>query len=340
MTGALITGVAGQDGALLAAARRADGVRVMGTVRPGAPDDGFRAAYLGGVEVHEVDLTDRTGMRALLVRERPDEIYNLAAISSVGASWAAPLQVAEVNGVAVLSLLQTLVDLERADGYRPALCQASSGEMFGPPTRLPLDEACPLAPENPYAVAKAFAHHSAITYRKAYGVRVSNVVLFNHESPLRPTSFVTRKITAGAAAIAAGRADSLELGRLDIERDWGAAVDYVAGMRLALAAPEPADYVLATGRPTALGEFVSLAFAAAGIDDWQACVRSNPAFFRPTDVPRMYGDPTKAETELGWRRTMDLPQLAAAMVAADLGRLQSGREHDPALLAGLAPAGR
>jgi GDPmannose 4,6-dehydratase len=333
MTTALITGIAGQDGALLAAALRRDGVRVVGTVRPGEPHEAFQGAYLPHVPIYEVDVSDAAGMRALLEREQPDEIYNLAAISSVGVSWSRPLQVAQVNGVAVLSLLQTLVELEQADGYRPALCQASSGEMFGTPGRLPLDESCPLAPQNPYAVAKVFAHHSATTYRQAYGVRVSNVVLFNHESPLRPASFVTRKITAGVAAIAQGRSDVLELGRLDIERDWGAAVDYVAGMRLALAAPEPGDYVLATGRPTKLADFVAMAFAAAGIEDAGRYLRSNPAFFRPTDIPSLYGDPTRAETELGWRRTQDLPQVVAAMVEADLRRLRTGVENDPALLA-------
>ena len=162
----------------------------------------------------------------------------------------------------------------------------------------------------------------------------SNVILFNHESPLRPASFVTRKITAGVAAIAAGRADVLELGRLDIRRDWGSAADVVQGLRLVAAAPQADDYVLATGRSHELGEFVELAFAAAGIADGHRYVRSNPAFFRPTDIPETLGDPAKAQAELGWRRTMDLPQVVAAMVAADQQRLGTGQEHDPAFLAG------
>jgi GDPmannose 4,6-dehydratase len=331
---ALITGVGGQDGAYLARLLQLAGYRVIGTIPIPAPDQEFMDAYLTSVDVRVVDMTDRAAMRDLLGAERPDEIYNLASISSVGRSWGMPVETAAVNGVAVLSLLEEVRAL-RGDDYEPRICQASSAEMFGTPQDLPQDESTPIRPDNPYAVAKAFAHHSAVSYRHAYGMFVCNAILFNHESPLRPASFVTGKISAGVAQIATGRSDLLELGRLDIKRDWGAAPDYVAAMHAMVMADEPDDFIVATGQSHELGEFVRLAFAAAGIDDPQPYVRSNPAFFRPTDIPETRGNPAKAEAILGWRRNYPFERIVTEMVQADLQRLESGTPHDPSWVQGV-----
>lgn len=329
MRTALLTGVVGQDGAYLARHLLARGYRVVGTTPPAytAPA-GFEQAYLGGCEIRAVDLADERGMRDLLEELRPEEIYNLASISSVAASWEAPLSVARINGVALLGLLESVRQMR---GYEPRICQASSAEIFGTPTIVPTPESHPVAPTNPYATAKAFAHFCAANYRAAYGMFVATVILFNHESPLRPPAFVTRKITAGAAAIAAGRADSLELGRLDVRRDWGAAADFTVAMHSALTHPEPRDYVIATGVSHELGEFVELAFAAAGIADPWRYVRSNPAFIRPTDIPETRGDITRARAELGWAPQTEFEPLVAAMVRVDQARLD-GPEHDPGYL--------
>lgn len=326
MKTALITGVAGQDGAYLARLLHLEGYRVIGTIPVPAPDQGFMDVYLPQVDVRVVDMTDGDAMRRLLDSERPDEIYNLASISSVGQSWGMPVQTAAVNGVAVLGLLEEARAL-RGAGYEPRICQASSAEIFGTPKDLPQDETTPISPDNPYAVAKAFAHHSTVSYRRAYGMFVANAILFNHESPLRPASFVTGKISAAVAQIATGRSGALELGRLDIKRDWGAAADYVRAMRAMLAADEPDDFIVATGVSHELGEFVRLAFAAAGIDDPDRYVRSNPEFIRPTDIPETRGNPSKAESTLGWRRSYTFEQIVTEMVSADLQRLESGIPH-------------
>jgi GDPmannose 4,6-dehydratase len=337
---ALITGVAGQDGAYLARHLHGLGYRVIGTV-PGAPTPpGFVEAYLHGVELHTVDLTDRGAMRSLLDHERPDEVYNLASISSVAASWGAPVQVTEVNGVAVLGLLEEIRDLRDRTGYAPRLCQASSSEIFGTPGRLPQSEASPIAPTNPYGVAKALAHLSVVNHREAYGLHASTVVLFNHESPLRPPAFVTRKITSAAARFARGATEPLELGRTEIRRDWGSAHDYVRAMHLALKAPEPDDYVIATGEAHTLEELVAVAFEAAGVTLRDGMVVTNPAFVRPTDIPEMRGDPARAEARLGWRREVGFSDCIRRMVEVDLRRLDSGIEHDAAYLAVGAPGVR
>ena len=334
MKSALITGVAGQDGAYLSRLLLRRGYRVVGTVPDIPLPPGFVEAYLADIDLRTVDLTDRSAMGRLLAAERPEEIYNLASISSVGQSWNQPVEVAEVNGIALLGLLEEVRTLRSAEQYDPRICQASSAEIFGTPRELPQDESSPISPNNPYAVAKSFAHFSAANYREAYGMFVSNVILFNHESPLRPLSFVTRKITAGVAQISAGQSDVLELGRLDIRRDWGAATDYVNAMHLALAAEVADDFCIATGESHELGEFVELAFAAVGIADPHTYVRSNPDLFRPTDIAETRGNPAKAVAELGWRREMSFPDLVVGMVEADVRRIETGVEHDEELVGG------
>jgi GDPmannose 4,6-dehydratase len=304
------------------------GYRVIGTVPDLPIPPGFVEAYLPEVDLRTVDLTDRGGMRAVIERERPDEIYNLASISSVAASWKTPLQVTEINGVAALGLLDVVREIRDATGYSPRICQASSSEIFGPSRQLPQAEDEPLAPTNPYGVAKALAHMSAATYRQGFGLFASSVILFNHESPLRPPSFVTRKVTSAAARIAGGDLGVLELGRRDIRRDWGAAADYVRAMHAALQADQPGDYVVATGQSRTLDEFVRAAFATAGVEPTDLVV-TNPEFVRPTDVPETRGDPTRARTVLGWQPEIPFEALVAGMVRADLRRRDTGTEHHP-----------
>lgn len=328
MKSAVITGVAGQDGAYLAHHLRGLGYRVIGTV-PDAPiPAGFVETYLKGVDVRTVDLTDRAGMRALLASERPDEIYNLASISSVAQSWSHPVEVTQVNGVAVLGLLEEIRQIRDETGYAPRLCQASSSEIFGIPQQLPQAEGSPIVPTSPYGSAKALAHHSVVNHRNAYGLHASTVILFNHESPLRPPTFVTRKVTAAVARLARGGTQPLELGRQDVLRDWGAASDYVRAMHLSLQPDNAGDYVVASGEAHSLGELVETAFEAAGMAYDPSLVLTNQAFIRPTDVPEMRGDPRRAELVLGWHRRIGFRACIRAMVQADLRRIDTGVEHD------------
>ena len=299
MKTALITGAAGQDGILLARSLLADGYRVVGTVTDLHKSEEPCLTYIPGAEIRQLDVRDREGLRRVLEAERPDEIFNLASWSSVGLSWAHPWQVTEVNGLSVLGLLEEVLTLREADGYDPRILQASSSEMFGLVTALPQHEGSPHHPRSPYATAKSFAHHTAVNYRESYGLFVATAILFNHESPLRPRNFVTRKITSGVAAIALGQQETLTLGRIDVRRDWGAASDYVEAMRLAVRRDTPDDYCIATGVSHSLAEFVEASFAAAGLSDGISRVVSDPALMRPADVSETRGDPTKAHDLLG-----------------------------------------
>ncbi|RMI13287.1 GDP-mannose 4,6-dehydratase [Cellulomonas triticagri] len=311
MTVALVTGATGQDGSYLVDRLLAEGVRVHGLVRPG---DEVRA---DGWTPHAVDLADRAGLRALVLRLAPDELYNLGGISSVARSWAEPELTVELSGLAPVTLLDAALAVQETAGRPVRVVQASSAEIFGHPDRVPQDESTPVAPRNPYGVAKALAHHAAAVYR-GRGLHVTSCVLFNHESPRRPTTFVTRKITRGAARIALGLDDTLVLGNLEARRDWGWAPDYVDAMVRAARHDHAVDWVVATGRAHSVAEFVAAAFAAAGLDDWERHVRVDPALLRTGDAPELVGDPGRAERELGWRRTHDLTGLVAAMVAHDL----------------------
>jgi GDPmannose 4,6-dehydratase len=329
---ALITGIAGQDGVYLARHLRSLGYSVAGTVRSLSEARPQLDSYLPGVEVCELDIRNSVGLGEFLATHRPDEIYNLASWSSVGRSWQAPEQVTAVNGVAVLGLLEQIRRLRDQDGYNPRVCQASTSEIYDPFAELPMTEVSPQKPGNPYAVAKAFAHHTVEIYRKAYEIHVSNAILFNHESPIRPDSFVTRKITQGAAAIAQGRQQSLTLGRLDVRRDWGAAADYVTAMHLIVQLDEPTDFNLATGKAHSLQDFLRFAFEAAGVSGYESRIETDSALLRPADMPESRGDTTKALAALDWEPTLFLPELVGKMVEADLARGAGGAENDPAYL--------
>jgi GDPmannose 4,6-dehydratase len=328
---ALVTGVAGQDGTYLARALRRRGYRVVGTVAPGSAGRAVAAGYLSDVDVIEVDVRDSSTMRELIERVGPDEVYNLASLSSVGSSWSEAEEVAEVNGAAVRGLLDSILRYRDESGRAPRFFQASSAEVLGG-ARMPIDEAAPIDPVSPYGTAKSVAHRATIDVRGSDGLFAVNGILFNHESPLRPPTFVTRRITLAAARLAEGDDSILTLGNLDARRDWGAAVDYVEAMWLMLQAPAPEDYVIASGTPSSVRDLVDLAFAAAGLTDPWERVRVEPAAARPSDRPEMWGDPGRARRNLGWTASTPLSELIAQMVEVDRARARTGTEDRPDLV--------
>lgn len=319
----LILGAAGQDGLLLAQLLQSEGATVSALVRPGSERTAELKAAAPGMELIYGDVTDRYVIRALIKDLRPTEVYNLAAVSSVAQSWEHPDRTVAVNLQAVVGLLEEVRALGRGNG--PRIFQASSSEMFGTPLEVPQVETTLLQPASPYGVAKAGAHQLVGAYRRAYGLFCCSGILYNHESPLRPSNYVTRKVTRGAAAIALGRADELVLGDLSISRDWGYARDYVRAMVLMLRAPVADDYIIATGISHTLEDLVAAAFRAAGIEDWRPFVRSDPSFIRPGEITGTVGDASKARELLGWRPTLGFEEVVAGMVAADLASLRAER---------------
>jgi GDPmannose 4,6-dehydratase len=305
---ALITGVTGQDGWYLSEILTAQGYEVFGLV---ASDD--PAAVPPAVTAVTGDLRDRASLDLALQRAAPDEVYNLASVSSVALSWQQPELIAEVNGVGAVRLLAAL----RGSDVR--FVQASSAEIFGtaPP---PQDETTPIAPTTPYGAAKAFAHHAVAAYRAA-GLHASSVILFNHESPRRPSSFVTRKITKAVAAIAQGGSEPLRLGSLDVRRDWGYARDYAEAMALVARYEDATDFVIATGVSHTIAEFVATAFECVGITDWRAHVVIDERFARQGDSPEQRGDATKARKLLGWAPATDFADIVRTMVNNDIREL-------------------
>jgi GDPmannose 4,6-dehydratase len=313
VTRALVTGVGGQDGSYLAERLLGDGLEVHALVL----DDERRPPHCPpDVTLHVGDVADVEATRRLVLDLAPDEVYNLAAISSVAQSWQEPDLVARVNGMAPVGLLESARQLQDR-GHDVRVVQASSAEIFGEPARTPQDEDTPVRPLNPYGAAKAYAH-LAVGVARQRGLHASSMVLYNHESPRRPEKFVTRKITSTVAAIARGRADRLVMGNLDAKRDWGWAPDYVDAMVRAARADTPRDYVVATGESHSVGDFVAAAFAEAGIEDWQPLVHTDPAFVRPADATDLVGDSSLARTVLGWAPTVGFTEVVARMVAADL----------------------
>ena len=313
MSRALVTGIGGQDGSYLAERLLADGVEVHALV---LGEDSEPAFCPPEVTLHVGDLADVEGTRRLVLDLAPDEVYNLAAISSVAQSWQEPDLVAMVNGTAAVGLLESCRRLhERGRAVR--VVQASSAEIFGEPATTPQDESTPIAPTNPYGAAKAFAHLSVAVQRRR-GLHASGLVLYNHESPRRPERFVTRKITAGVAAIARGRADDLVLGNLEARRDWGWAPDYVDAMVRAARADEPGDFVIATGVAHSVRDFVAAAFHHVDIDDWEDLVRTDPGLIRPVDASELRGDASSARDRLGWAPSVDFDEMIGRMIAADL----------------------
>ncbi|MFI2103217.1 GDP-mannose 4,6-dehydratase [Isoptericola sp. NPDC019693] len=318
MTVALVTGVAGQDGSYLAERLVAEGATVHGLVREGEHPAGLP----GEVRLHTGDLGDAEGLAALVRRTAPDEVYNLGGISSVAYSWQHPVETAAVTGLGAVALYEAAWRLQEEAGRPVRVLQASSAEIFGTPDRTPQDERTALGPTSPYGAAKAYAHQLAAVYR-ARGLGVSSCVLYNHESPRRPETFVTRKITAAAARIARQGSGTLALGNLDARRDWGWAPDYVDAMVRAVRHPVADDFVVASGTSRSVADFVAAAFAAAGVDDWGRHVTVDPRFVRPADPAEQVGDPRRARAELGWPGTLAFEEIVGRMVRHDLALLPS-----------------
>lgn len=317
MTTALILGAAGQDGILLSRLLMEHGSRVVGLVRPGAAEDRLRR-LVPGVEVTIGDVTDSERLGEVLDQYLPEQIYNLAALSSVGRSWELVEDVMAVNTMSVVHLLEGVRRLQtQADGP-VRFYQASSSEMFGLPVTSPQDENTNFHPRSPYAVAKLAAHHLTINYRESYGLFACSGILYNHESPLRKPHFVTRKITQAAAAISLGLTDRLTLATLDVARDWGHAADYVDAIWRITQHDQPGEYIVATGLSRTLREFLSTAFGAVGIKDWEPYVHCDPALRRPIEVSNLIGNPDKARRVLGWSPRHTFEDMVAEMVEADL----------------------
>lgn len=307
----LITGAAGQDGTLMSTLLSRDGARVVGLVKTGTAHSRL-LRYVPSIEVVEGDLGDDRLLRELVDEIQPTHVYNFGGFTTPGESWDHQEEVHQVNVDAVRVLLEGICALSEPSRF----FQASSAQIFEGTDRSPQDEAFDVSPINPYAKSKAEALKIVREFREQRQLFAVSAILYNHESPLRSDHFVTRKVSMAVARIAAGLQDVLELGDIDVARDWGWAPDYVRAMRLMTEAESPQDYVLATGISHRLSFFVTKAFAAAGIYDWQAHVRTSGSD-RPVDTNKMVGDPRKAYRELGWRHTVDFDGMAAAMVHFD-----------------------
>ena len=316
MPSALITGVTGQDGLYLAELLLQKGYDVHGLVRGGPDRLEELRTRLPGVRLHLGDLTEPATLVRALEASAPDEVYNLAARTSVAASWADARGTCEVTALGVLHLLDATRQVLAGQDVR--FVQASSSDIFGLARECPQNELTPLWPRSPYGVSKAFGHHMTVNYRESYGLHASSAILYNHESPRRSPEFVTRKIAAGVARIHRGLDTHLVLGDLTAERDWGFAAEYVEALWLMLQQPEAGDYVIATGETHTVEEFVDAAFRHVGIRDWHRHVRTDPALHRPADVRRLVGDPAKAREVLGWKARTSFEELVALMVEAEL----------------------
>lgn len=341
MKTAIITGVTGQDGAYLAELLLDKGYKVYGTYRRTSSVNFWRIEELGieknnNLHLIEYDLTDLSASIRLLQTTGATEVYNLAAQSFVGVSFAQPITTAEITGIGALNLLEAI----RIVNPQIRFYQASTSEMFGKVQAIPQKEDTPFYPRSPYGVAKLYAHWMTINYRETYGIFASSGILFNHESPLRGREFVTRKITDSVAKIKLGKLDVLELGNIDAKRDWGFAKEYVEGMWRMLQADEPDTFVLATNRTETVRDFVTMAFKAAGITvaykgtdinevafdtaTGKTVMKINPKFYRPAEVELLIGDSTYAKNKLGWMSKTNLEELCKMMVEADLRRNTQG----------------
>ena len=314
---ALITGISGQDGSYLAELLLAKGYEVTGVVRRSSAPNLWRIEHLlDRLTLRPGDLLDQLSLVRIIQEVRPDELYNLAAMSFVPASWDQPLLTGEYNSMGVTRLLEAV----RQVNPEVRIYQASSSEMYGRVREVPQTESTPFYPRSPYGVSKVFCHYITVNYRESYNLFAVSGILFNHESPRRGLEFVTRKVTDGVARIRLGLADHLALGNLDAHRDWGFAGDYVRAMWLMLQQEQADDYVIATGVSHSVRELVEIAFGHAGLD-WQRYVRIDPAFLRPAEVDHLIGDPSKAKTVLGWEPRVTFESLVSMMVDADLARL-------------------
>jgi GDPmannose 4,6-dehydratase len=317
---ALITGITGQDGSYLAELLLSKGYEVHGIIRRASTfntsriDHLYHDSHVNGVSLflHYGDLSDSTNLVKLMYGLRPDEVYHLAAQSHVKVSFEMPEYTGDIAGLGTVRLLEAI----RETGTKCKFYQASSSEMFGRAQEVPQTEKTPFYPRSPYACAKAYAFWTTVNYREAFGIHACNGILFNHESPRRGETFVTRKITRAVARIQAGLQDKLFLGNLEARRDWGYAPEYVEAMWRMLQQEKPDDYVIATGESHSVREFVEEAFGYAGLD-WQACVEVDTRYFRPSEVDALRGDPSKARSVLGWQPKTGFRDLVRLMVDAD-----------------------
>src|SRR5258706_4107481 len=321
MRRALITGITGQDGSYLAQLLLSKGYEVHGLVRRSSQFNTQRIDHLyidpheeqTRLFLHYADLTDSSSLIGHLHRVKPDEVYNLGAQSHVKVSFEMPEFTAETAGMGTLRMLEAV----RTATWPIRFYQASSSEMYGKVLASPQTETTPVNPRSPYAIAKVFGQFMTVEYREAYGLHASNGILFNHESPRRGGTFVTRKVTRGVASILAGQTDHVYLGNLDARRDWGYAAEYVEMMWLMLQQPEPDDYVIATGEMHSVRDLCQVAFGLVGLD-WEKHVRIDERYFRPTEVDELCGDASKAAAALGWRPRMGFPDLVRIMLEGDL----------------------
>jgi GDPmannose 4,6-dehydratase len=316
---ALITGITGQDGSYLAELLLEQGYEVIGMVRRQSTPNVSRIEHLlDRITLKPADLLDQLSLLRLIDDVRPHEVYNLAAMSFVPASWDQPMLTGEFNSQGVTRLLDAIRRVDPSIRFY----QASSSEMFGKVRQVPQNEQTPFYPRSPYGVSKVFAHYITVNYRESYKLFAVSGMLFNHESPRRGLEFVTRKVSDGVARIKLGLADTLPLGNLDAHRDWGFAGDYVRAMWMMLQQDTPEDYVVATGVSHSVKELVEIAFGRAGLD-WQKYVRVEPSLLRPAEVDHLLGDASKARAQLGWSPRVEFKQLIEMMVDADLARLSA-----------------
>lgn len=321
---ALITGISGQDGSYLTDLLLSKGYEVHGIIRRSSSFNTSRLEHhIQNPEVynktfflHYGDLTDYTTVEKLINKCEPDEIYNLGAQSHVRVSFDAPVYTGETVGIGTLNVLEAIRSYETSTGNKVKYYQASSSEMFGKVQEVPQKETTPFYPRSPYGCAKVYAHHLTVNYRESYGLHASCGILFNHESPRRGETFVTRKITRAVGRIYQGLQKKLYLGNLDALRDWGFAGDYVEAMWLMLQQEEPDDYVIATGKMITVREFCQKAFARYSMN-YEDHVEIDPRYYRPAEVDQLLGDPTKAMTKLGWKPKVDIDELIAMMTDHD-----------------------
>jgi GDPmannose 4,6-dehydratase len=325
MKKALITGITGQDGSYLADLLIAKGYEVHGIIRRASTfntsriDHLYQDPHVNGVRLflHYGDLADSVNMTKLLYELQPDEVYNLGAQSHVRVSFDIPEYTADVTGVGTIRILEAI----RESGVKPRFYQASSSEMFGKVQEIPQKETTPFWPRSPYGCAKMFGHWATVNYRESYNLFACSGILFNHESPRRGETFVTRKISRAVAAIKLGLQNELYLGNMDAKRDWGYAPEYVEGMWRMLQADQPDDYVLATNETHTVKEFVEVAFGHVGLD-WQKYVKYDARYERPAEVDLLIGDPAKAKKQLGWEPKVRFKELVQIMVDADVEMLE------------------
>ncbi len=322
---ALITGITGQDGSYLAELLLSKGYEVHGIIRRASTFNTGRLDHIYSdphapkhkLFLHYGDLSDGSALSRLIGKIQPDEVYNLAAQSHVRVSFDAPEYTTDITGTGVIRLLEAI----REVGIHPRFYQASSSEMYGLVQEVPQKETTPFYPRSPYGCAKVYAYWITVNYRESYGMHASNGILFNHESPRRGETFVTRKITRGVAHIRAGLQDKLYLGNLEAKRDWGYAKEYVEAMWLMLQQPEPDDYVIATNETHSVQEFLEVAFSHVGLD-WRKYVEIDPRYYRPAEVELLIGDASKAKKKLGWAPKTTFADLARLMTDSDIKLLE------------------